>query len=68
MQEMSDKEGPGATAGAEDGPGAGEGARAGSPTTAEQAAASPLLRALVARYLAPGEPARRMPPAAPPEG
>ena len=69
MQEMSDKAGTGAAAaGAEDGAGAGVGARAAAPTAAEQAAASPLLRALVARYLTPGEPVRLMPPGAPPEG
>ena len=63
MQEMFDKAGTGAAAaGARDVP------RAASPTAAEQAAASPLLRALVARYLTPGEPVRRMPPGAPPEG
>jgi hypothetical protein len=63
MQEMSDKAGAEVAA-----VGTGGGARAGAPTVAEQAAASPLLRALVARYLMPGDPVRLIPPGAPPEG
>lgn len=48
-------------------PEAGDPARAGPPTAAEQAAASPLLRALVARYLTTQDRYARVPPGAPPE-
>ena len=67
MQEMSDSPKARAKAGVAKAGGS-HVARAAAPTAAEQAAASPLLRALVARYLTPGETVRLMPPGAPPEG